>query len=210
MLIWSLMVTYLLYKSRCTHRYYAAVIMMADPACPRAAFCPYHIGHFAIMGFRVQDMVMSSHFEGLLTTLVGYCIIGLMLVLLHTAASVLSMNRCFCGPAYRIVTVLNFYFSVMLVFRVYFVHSVILFINFFFKVRDSFIRPPFSASCVMKTIAGSRCIIVPFPTLYNDHLRLVYDHLLYILVICCPQSIPITASNRVSHWAHNTGHTPQE
>ncbi|XP_037085050.1 E3 ubiquitin-protein ligase MARCHF6-like [Pollicipes pollicipes] len=71
------------------------------------AFCPYHIGHFAIMGFRVQDMVMSSHFEGLLTTLVGYCIIGVMFVLLHTFASLLSMLRAkrILGVCYVVVKV---------------------------------------------------------------------------------------------------------
>ena len=36
------------------------------------AFCPYHIGHFAIVGIGLKDWMSASHFEGLLTALCGW------------------------------------------------------------------------------------------------------------------------------------------
>ena len=57
------------------------------------AFCPYHIGHFAIVGFKMKDWVSACHFEGLLTTLCGYVIIGLFLVLLHGVTSLLHLRK---------------------------------------------------------------------------------------------------------------------
>ena len=35
------------------------------------AFCPYHIGHFTIMGFKVKSYINGAHFEGMSTTLCG-------------------------------------------------------------------------------------------------------------------------------------------
>lgn len=35
------------------------------------AFCPYHIGHFTIMGLKLKGRVGGTHFEGMLTTLTG-------------------------------------------------------------------------------------------------------------------------------------------
>lgn len=57
------------------------------------AFCPYHIGHFTIVGFKLKGWVSASHFEGLLTALCGYCMVGLCLVLLHTLAAISRLNR---------------------------------------------------------------------------------------------------------------------
>ncbi|XP_065571849.1 E3 ubiquitin-protein ligase MARCHF6-like [Artemia franciscana] len=57
------------------------------------AFSPYHIGHFAIVGFKLQDHIAVSHFEGFVTTLCGYVIIGLAFVILHAVASLLRLKR---------------------------------------------------------------------------------------------------------------------
>ena len=57
------------------------------------AFCPYHIGHFALVGFKLNKYISGAHFEGMLTTLCGYCIIGLNLVILHTITSFLKFRK---------------------------------------------------------------------------------------------------------------------
>ncbi|KAJ9583528.1 hypothetical protein L9F63_022146, partial [Diploptera punctata] len=71
------------------------------------AFCPYHIGHFAIVGFSLREHAAASHFEGLVTTLCGYCVIGLCLVLLHGLASLLGLrkSRRVLGLCYVVVKV---------------------------------------------------------------------------------------------------------
>jgi len=71
------------------------------------AFCPYHIGHFAVVGFSLREHAAASHFEGLVTTLCGYCIIGLCLVLLHGLASFLGLRRSrrILGLCYVVVKV---------------------------------------------------------------------------------------------------------
>ncbi|KAG7227423.1 hypothetical protein INR49_000429 [Caranx melampygus] len=35
------------------------------------AFCPYHIGHFSVVGLGFEDYVKASHFDGLITTILG-------------------------------------------------------------------------------------------------------------------------------------------
>ncbi|KAL3181320.1 hypothetical protein MRX96_008815 [Rhipicephalus microplus] len=57
------------------------------------AFCPYHIGQFAIMGFRLKSYVAVSQFEGLLTTLCGYVLLGVVLVFLHGLAALVKLRR---------------------------------------------------------------------------------------------------------------------
>uniref|UniRef100_T1J4X4 E3 ubiquitin-protein ligase MARCHF6 n=1 Tax=Strigamia maritima TaxID=126957 RepID=T1J4X4_STRMM len=62
------------------------------------AFCPYHIGHFTIIGFDIKDFVKTENvaatqFEGLLTTLCGYIVIGTCLVILHGLASIIRLKR---------------------------------------------------------------------------------------------------------------------
>ncbi|KZC11858.1 E3 ubiquitin-protein ligase MARCH6 [Dufourea novaeangliae] len=61
------------------------------------AFCPYHIGSFAIAGLGLQEYAAASHFEGLVTTLCGYCVIGVCLVVLHTLAALLGVLPLVCG-----------------------------------------------------------------------------------------------------------------
>ncbi|XP_035725093.1 E3 ubiquitin-protein ligase MARCHF6-like isoform X1 [Vespa mandarinia] len=71
------------------------------------AFCPYHIGHFAIAGLGLQEHAAASHFEGLVTTLCGYCVIGVCLVVFHTLAALLGFQRSqrILGLCYVIVKV---------------------------------------------------------------------------------------------------------
>lgn len=58
------------------------------------AFCPYTIGNYAIsaLGLIRSDKPLV-HFHGLLTTLVGYCIIGITLIGLHGIARFFRMKR---------------------------------------------------------------------------------------------------------------------
>ncbi|XP_076293390.1 membrane-associated ring finger (C3HC4) 6 [Lasioglossum baleicum] len=71
------------------------------------AFCPYHIGSFAIAGLGLQEYAAASHFEGLVTTLCGYYVIGVCLVVLHTLAGVLGFydSQRILGLCYVIVKV---------------------------------------------------------------------------------------------------------
>merc|ERR1719187_2210287 len=57
------------------------------------AFCPYHIGHFTLLGLKVKAGMHGVHFSGLLVTMTGYCMIGLLLVTLHAFASLLRFRR---------------------------------------------------------------------------------------------------------------------
>ncbi|NXD70827.1 MARH6 ligase, partial [Eolophus roseicapillus] len=47
------------------------------------AFCPYHIGHFSIVGLGFEEYVQASHFEGLITTIVGYVLLAVTLIVCH-------------------------------------------------------------------------------------------------------------------------------
>ncbi|XP_037556386.1 E3 ubiquitin-protein ligase MARCHF6-like [Dermacentor silvarum] len=71
------------------------------------AFCPYHIGQFAIMGFRLKSYVAVSQFEGLLTTLCGYVLLGVVLVFLHGLAALVKLRRTqrLLGLCYVVVKV---------------------------------------------------------------------------------------------------------
>ncbi|XP_022251567.1 E3 ubiquitin-protein ligase MARCH6-like [Limulus polyphemus] len=71
------------------------------------AFCPYHIGHFTLVGFKLKDYVTASQFEGLLTTLSGYVVIGLVLILLHGVASLVKLRKTkqLLGLCYVVVKV---------------------------------------------------------------------------------------------------------
>ena len=57
------------------------------------AFSPYHIGHFMIMGFKLNAWIEGAHFEGMLTTLCGYAVIGATLVVLHKITSLLRFRK---------------------------------------------------------------------------------------------------------------------
>lgn len=58
------------------------------------AFCPFSIGNAAIsfMGL-IRSGKPLLHFHGLLTTLVGYCIIGITLLILHAIAKFFRLRR---------------------------------------------------------------------------------------------------------------------
>lgn len=58
------------------------------------AFCPFSIGNFAIsfLGL-IKPGKPLMHFHGLLTTLVGYCIIGITLLELHAVAKFFKLRR---------------------------------------------------------------------------------------------------------------------
>ncbi|KAM6948500.1 E3 ubiquitin-protein ligase MARCHF6-like [Aplochiton taeniatus] len=57
------------------------------------AFCPYHIGHFSVVGLGFKDYAKASHFEGLITTLVGYILLAASLIVCHALASLLRFHR---------------------------------------------------------------------------------------------------------------------
>uniref|UniRef100_T1HYH9 E3 ubiquitin-protein ligase MARCHF6 n=1 Tax=Rhodnius prolixus TaxID=13249 RepID=T1HYH9_RHOPR len=71
------------------------------------AFCPYHMGQLAVVALGVKQHVNASHFQGLVTTLFGYCVIGICLVALHSLAALLSLvkSRRILGHCYVVVKV---------------------------------------------------------------------------------------------------------
>ncbi|XP_039285179.1 E3 ubiquitin-protein ligase MARCHF6 [Nilaparvata lugens] len=71
------------------------------------AFCPYHMGHFALASLGLRDHAAASHFEGLVTTLCGYCAVGLCLLIFHSLASFFSFSRArrVLGLCYVVVKV---------------------------------------------------------------------------------------------------------
>ncbi|GAB0096883.1 E3 ubiquitin-protein ligase MARCH6 [Sergentomyia squamirostris] len=72
------------------------------------AFCPYTIGNVTIYLLGVlKPGKPPMHFHGLLTTLLGYCIIGITLVKLHALARMLRMrkSRRILGLCYIVVKV---------------------------------------------------------------------------------------------------------
>ncbi|XP_050489684.1 E3 ubiquitin-protein ligase MARCHF6 isoform X1 [Bombus huntii] len=71
------------------------------------AFYPYYVGSFAIALLDLQEYAAASHFEGLVTTLCGYCVTGVGLVVLHTLAAPLGFQRSqrLLGLCYVIVKV---------------------------------------------------------------------------------------------------------
>ncbi|CAG2108547.1 unnamed protein product [Medioppia subpectinata] len=71
------------------------------------AFCPFHIGNFIISKTNFDSMISSTHFDGFVTTLCGYLAVGLILVILHTLASVTRFRRTerLLGLCYVVVKV---------------------------------------------------------------------------------------------------------
>lgn len=71
------------------------------------AFCPYQMGNLAITAMALQDKVAASHFEGLVTTLCGYCLIGMCLLIMHTFATIIGFRRSkrIIGLSYIVVKV---------------------------------------------------------------------------------------------------------
>ncbi|XP_037929743.1 E3 ubiquitin-protein ligase MARCHF6-like [Teleopsis dalmanni] len=72
------------------------------------AFCPYCIGNFILSSLKLlQPEKPLLHFHGLLTTLFGYCFIGITLVILQFFARVLCLRRVrwLIGLCYIVVKV---------------------------------------------------------------------------------------------------------
>jgi E3 ubiquitin-protein ligase MARCH6 len=58
------------------------------------AFCPYHMGHYCLYGFKLEKFIEKTHFEGLITTLIGYTVFATFLVISHFFMSISSFHRC--------------------------------------------------------------------------------------------------------------------
>ncbi|KAM9712920.1 E3 ubiquitin-protein ligase MARCHF6-like [Menidia menidia] len=71
------------------------------------AFCPYHIGHFSVVGIGFEEYVQASHFEGLITTIVGYILLAMTLILCHGLAALVRFQRSrrLLGVCYIVVKV---------------------------------------------------------------------------------------------------------
>ncbi|XP_061445074.1 E3 ubiquitin-protein ligase MARCHF6 [Rhineura floridana] len=71
------------------------------------AFCPYHIGHFSIVGLGFEEYVQASHFEGLITTVVGYVLLAVSLIVCHGLAALVKFQRSrrLLGVCYIVVKV---------------------------------------------------------------------------------------------------------
>ena len=59
------------------------------------------------MGFKMKHLITGAHFEGMLTTMCGYCVISISLVFLHTAAALLRFRASarIMGLCYVVVKV---------------------------------------------------------------------------------------------------------
>jgi E3 ubiquitin-protein ligase MARCH6 len=57
------------------------------------AYSPYHMGLMTLSLVNMRETASASHFEGLLTTLVGYCTVGLFFVFFHRVAGVLGLYK---------------------------------------------------------------------------------------------------------------------
>lgn len=71
------------------------------------AFCPYHMGQFTLIKMDMTSLATASQFEGLVTTLCGYLVIGFCLVLLHFMTSLLRFKKTerILGLCYVVVKV---------------------------------------------------------------------------------------------------------
>uniref|UniRef100_A0A452R0R9 RING-type E3 ubiquitin transferase n=1 Tax=Ursus americanus TaxID=9643 RepID=A0A452R0R9_URSAM len=70
-------------------------------------FCPYHIGHFSLVGLGFEEHVQASHFEGLITTIVGYILLAITLIICHGLATLVKFHRSrrLLGVCYIVVKV---------------------------------------------------------------------------------------------------------
>uniref|UniRef100_A0A8C9TNY4 RING-type E3 ubiquitin transferase n=1 Tax=Scleropages formosus TaxID=113540 RepID=A0A8C9TNY4_SCLFO len=71
------------------------------------AFCPYHIGHFSVVGLGFENYVKASHFDGLITTIVGYVLLAVTLIVCHGLAALVRFQRSrrLLGVCYIVVKV---------------------------------------------------------------------------------------------------------
>uniref|UniRef100_A0A8C5ANB3 RING-type E3 ubiquitin transferase n=1 Tax=Gadus morhua TaxID=8049 RepID=A0A8C5ANB3_GADMO len=58
------------------------------------AFCPYHIGHFSVVGLGLEENVKDSHFDGLLTTILGYILLAAALIVCHVSWKTHMLGVC--------------------------------------------------------------------------------------------------------------------
>uniref|UniRef100_A0A8C5CK19 RING-type E3 ubiquitin transferase n=1 Tax=Gadus morhua TaxID=8049 RepID=A0A8C5CK19_GADMO len=58
------------------------------------AFCPYHIGHFSVVGLGLEENVKDSHFDGLLTTILGYILLAAALIVCHRVHRTHMLGVC--------------------------------------------------------------------------------------------------------------------
>uniref|UniRef100_A0A8C2CUN9 RING-type E3 ubiquitin transferase n=1 Tax=Cyprinus carpio TaxID=7962 RepID=A0A8C2CUN9_CYPCA len=72
-----------------------------------SSFCPYHIGHFSVVGLGFEEYVRASHFEGLITTIVGYVLLAITLIVCHGLAALVRFQRSrrLLGVCYIVVKV---------------------------------------------------------------------------------------------------------
>ncbi|XP_050301508.1 E3 ubiquitin-protein ligase MARCHF6 [Anthonomus grandis grandis] len=71
------------------------------------AYAPYHMGVLTLNLFNLQEYASESHFEGLLTTLVGYNTVGLLFLILHRTSGFLGLftAKRILGLCYVVVKV---------------------------------------------------------------------------------------------------------
>lgn len=71
------------------------------------AFVPYHMGRFILYMFSLKAYVSASSFEGLLTTLCGYVLAGILMIVLHAIAGIfnLTKSRRVIGLSYIVIKV---------------------------------------------------------------------------------------------------------
>ncbi|KAK9679840.1 hypothetical protein QE152_g39678 [Popillia japonica] len=71
------------------------------------ALCPYHMGSIFLTLIKMKEYAAACHFEGLLTTLLGYCLVGFLLIILHHVAALfgLAKARRVLGLCYVVVKV---------------------------------------------------------------------------------------------------------
>ncbi|KAF6031361.1 MARCH6 [Bugula neritina] len=71
------------------------------------AFCPYHIGQWTVSGLRLSKYAEASKFEGVLTTMVGYVVVAMCLMILYTIMALTRLHkvRVFVGLSYIVVKV---------------------------------------------------------------------------------------------------------
>uniref|UniRef100_A0A673AW88 RING-type E3 ubiquitin transferase n=1 Tax=Sphaeramia orbicularis TaxID=375764 RepID=A0A673AW88_9TELE len=71
------------------------------------AFCPYHIGHFSVVGLGFEEYIRASNLDGPITTLVGYILLAVAFILFHALASLVKFQRSrrLLGVGYIVVKV---------------------------------------------------------------------------------------------------------
>lgn len=71
------------------------------------AFCPDHTGHFSFVYLGFEEHIQASHFEGLMTTITGYTLLVIKLILYHGLATLVKFHRSrrLLGVSYTAVKV---------------------------------------------------------------------------------------------------------